>query len=254
MMDFGKSNELEKLLHSKSKHFHYQLLHPMLSELTSFNSDVVGKYEKERQNFFENNLIYNNRKVLDIGANTGYFGYASILNNAAEVICQEGNLAHAKFIEITSAALKLNNKIKVKPSYFDFFGNDNETYDIVYCLNVLHHLGDDFGDKKLNINEAKLQILKALNNLHKKTEYLWLQIGYNWKGNKSLPLFDNGSKKEIIDFISTGTSECWDIEKIAVFDPVSKKYVEVSEKNLVKFESIGEFLNRPIFKLKTRNV
>ena len=79
------------------------------------------------------------------------------------------------------------------------------------------------------------------------------QLGFNWKGNRNLGLFENGSKVELIDFIAEGVKNYWTIEKIGIAEAANNsiEYCDLNDNNIIRNDKIGEFLNRPIFILKS---
>lgn len=246
-------SKLEKLVKSKSKHSDYQLLHPSLLSLISNDSySPIGKNEYARFEYIKNLTSLNEKNVLDIGANTGFFSLASIDAGAKKVVSQEGNREHADFLSLGARCLGIEDKLEVRPYYYDFFAPCvKEKFDVIFCLNVLHHLGDDFGDSSINLDSAKKEILNSLNNLANKSKYCFMQLGFNWKGDKNIPLFKYGKKIEIIDFIQQGTKNFWTIENIAVMNFDGDKYIDINEESLVRFDNLGEFSNRPLFFLKS---
>ena len=248
--------KLIELVGAKSKHSDYQLLHPILAKISpslSFTYDPKGKSETSRQAFMSKHLSLAGLSVLDIGANTGYFSMAAIDEGAKWVVSQEGNIEHAEFISLSAICLDIKDRIEVRASYFDFSSEtvEPQRFDLALCLNVLHHLGDDFGDNELTLDAAKKEMLEALNRLSNAADKCWMQLGFNWKGDRNRPLFPNGTKTEIIDFVQRGTQGHWDIERIAVFDPISRAYEEANSINLARFDELGEFLNRPLFLLRS---
>lgn len=246
---------LKNLITAKSKHSDYQSLHPTLFSLVP---EIVyrptGKYESQRMAYMTENIKIKGQRILDIGANTGYFSFAAIEYGARQVVCQEGNREHAEFIELSIRCLGLQDKVEVRSQYFDFFETNvaNECFDLALCLNVLHHLGDDFGDAALSMAAAKEEMIKAINRLALHANQCWMQLGFNWKGDRNRPLFPNGTKKELIDFVRQGTGECWEIVAVGAFNPNSGRYEKGNAQNLQRFEQIGEFLNRPIFLLRSK--
>lgn len=247
------TDKLAELVKAKSKHSDYQLLHPVLAPIVGGGYKPSGKYEEERQAYMERHVLLNGKTVLDIGANTGYFSFGALQAGAEKVLSIEGNEEHADFISAAAHCLGGDN-LEVHHGYFDFNNQSEEYYDVILCLNVLHHLGDDFGDQRLLLDDAKKAMVYSLNALSAKCNLLWMQLGFNWKGDREQPLFSHGTKAELIDFIRTGGSRCWDILDIAVFDPDGGGYASISKINMQRFDHLGEFLNRPLFLMESKQI
>lgn len=243
---------LKELLRCESKHSNYQVLHPSLSILLDKEYKSAGRCEVERLDYIKKITDFENKKVIDIGSNTGYFSFSAVELGAAAVTSYEGDEEHAAFVENAAEYLRLSDKIIVKNKYFDFENAQTEVYDIGLCLNVLHHLGDDFDDTRVTLEEAKSKILNSLNNLSGTCKCLWFQLGFNWKGNPGTPLFKNGLKIELIEYIRGSVSEKWSIKKIAVYNPDIQEYQDLTSKLLSRFDLIGEFRNRPLFLLESK--
>lgn len=249
------SLEMNKLIDSisfKSKHSNYQLLHPLLQSFVDLRYRPVGMYESHRQVYMEGHVELSGKRILDIGANTGYFSFAAIEAGASNVLCIEGNAKHANFIKSAAGYLNFHNQVEVRSEYYNFDSLDDEHFDVILCLNVLHHLGDDFGDKQISIEEAKVEIIHSLNLLASKGDMLWVQLGFNWKGDSKKPLFKNGTKAELIDFVRLGTADYWDVKDIAVVDPFTMDYCPINAANFQRIDKLGEFLNRPLFLLSSK--
>lgn len=236
---------------AQSKHSDYQLLHPSVRALYGDLPQPGGKHEEQRQRYMARRLSPAGLHVHDIGANTGYFSFAAIEAGAAQVVSHEGNPEHARFIALAAQALGVQDRLRSEASYFDFAGTARGTFDLTLCLNVLHHLGDDFGDARLGMAQAKDAMLAALNGLAGHTRQLWFQLGFNWKGDRSRPLFPGGTKAELVDFVRSGTSRHWSVEDIAVVNPRTREYEPLDAENVARFDQLGEFLNRPLFRMRS---
>ena len=161
---------------------------------------------------------------------------------------QEGNVGHSNFIA-GGKRLGVEDRLEVRPDYYSFAAGSGECFVVTLCLNVLHHLGDDFGDQSLSLTEAKQQISLALNRLARTTRHLWMQLGFNWKGDRHRPLFASGTKSELIDYVRHNVQGHWHIDNIAVVNPKTRVYEPINDFNLQRFDTLGEFLNRPLFLL-----
>jgi hypothetical protein len=83
---------------------------------------------------------------------------------------------------------------------------------------------------------------------------MFFQIGFNWKGDINRPIFDHGTKKEMIQFIRDGIQDEWEIVEIAIPEEVQGKieYQKMNSNNVERNDNLGEFLNRPMFLLKSK--
>jgi SAM-dependent methyltransferase len=245
---------LSELILAHSKHSDYQTLHPSILRLMPDLPQPAGRHEHAREMYMKRHLSVESMRVLDIGANTGYFSFYCIDAGAKQVVSQEGNQEHANFIRTAASSMGLAHKLEVRSVYYEFDERAPDQFDLVLCLNVLHHLGDDFGGLQLNIIEAKSRILAALNSLAEVSTLCWFQLGFNWKGDRNLPLFEHGTKRELIDFVRQGTEGHWHIERIAAADPHSRDYENLSDQNMPRADELGEFLNRPLFLLRSTRI
>jgi SAM-dependent methyltransferase len=250
------TSRLIELYRRQSKHSEYQVLAPAVARILG-NPELktTSREEALRLDCIRAQLSLDGATLLDIGGNTGYFTFSAIEHGAGHVDYFEGEAAHADFVRTAALALGLDRRISVHGAYFDF---DPEAeigrFDLCFCLNVVHHFGDDFGDQAISIESARSKILSCINALASMTDFLVLQIGFNWKGNTGQPLFEHGLKSEMIEFVSRGTRAIWDIREIQVAHETESGlvYSPANGDNLRRFDHLGEFLNRPIFFMKSR--
>lgn len=238
-----------------SKHSGYQILPEKLNNIIK-NDDLIinSHYEKERINFILRYLAFKNMSVLDIGGNIGYFSFTALDQNAKYVEYYDGNNVFSEFVELASKYMLYDSKINVNNEYF-MFNKDKIKTDICFCMNVIHHLGDDFGNVS-DIEKAKDDMASFIVNLSNYSDYLIFQMGFNWKGNRNQSLFENGTKKEMIDFVVKYCQEKWDILAIGIAQKVNNRivYEELNEINIQRTDELGEFLNRPLFILKNKKI
>jgi len=241
-------DKLQKLYDITSKHSHYQTLPKSVTDLVGEVKQEINRYEFERLDYITSNIDLNNKVILDIGANTGFFSVSSIENGANLVDVYEGDESHVNFISDISDVLDLN--ITTNQKYLEFSETFDKKYDVVYLLNVIHHLGDDFGDTKISIENAKQKMSEILKYFSDKTEFIVFQMGYCWKGDRNLLLFENGSKKEMISFVENSIKNYWDILNIGILESDSN-YYNLNNSNIKNEPKLKEFGNRPLFILKS---
>ena len=248
------TSRLLELYHHTSKHSNYQIVASDLENYIGNDTiEVTSRYEKERLKYFLENVNVTGKSVVDIGGNTGYFTFELLKADAVKANYYEGNEAHALFVKEASSILELQDRLNVYNEYFLFDNSMKENHDVIFLLNVLHHVGDDYGDDKLSKEKALEMITQSLRNLATKTDTLVFQLGFNWKGDRHLPLFENGTKQEMIDFIESATKDIFEITNIGIAEKIDDTivYMPINDNNLQRFDDLGEFLNRPIFVMKS---
>ena len=228
----------------------YQKLASNFSFL-GLNSHPSSKYEDERFEYIRDNVEFKDKKIIDIGGNTGYFSFEAYNKGAISIDYYEGDSKSAEFMKTAVDFFGFNISFAIHNVYYDFAKIDKtKIYDIGFFLNVAHHLGGNSGDEVLESKEeAKKKMISVVNDMSRIIKLMVFQIGFNWRGNTSENLFEHGTKKEMIDWISDSTQDYWEISRIGVAerDKNNIRYIDKSEKNLERDDSLGEFLNRPIF-------
>ncbi len=249
-------DELKALYMQQSKHSNYQVLPRKLRPyLDEKNIVIKSRHEEARLNYIANELELCDKSLLDIGGNSGFFSLELLEIGVKDVVFYEGNKTHAEFVKTATKMLGLSDRLIVNNSYLDI-----ETFlpqkkiDITLLMNILHHFGDDYGDPETSIDEAKLEIMRNLQKMAEFTRYLVFQLGYNWKGNVQLPLFEGGTKKEQINFIRSIASAYWDFVSIGIAEQLNDRYEykKISKNNIDRQDEFGEFLNRPLFIMKSK--
>ncbi len=244
-----KIERLKWLYNQTSKHSNYQILPDKLNNIIGDGLLVQSRFEKERLNYINSKIEINNKKLLDIGGNTGFFTIQSVMDGAKHVDYYEGNKNHADFVKEACELMGIQQKVDVFAEYFDFKKTiSDKRYDIVYNLNVLHHMGDDFDSGKDKV-QAKKDIIDMINGMATMTKVMVFQLGFNWKGNPRECLFNDGTKKELIDYIQKGTRDYWKIAHIGIAVKEGDGtivYNDLDDRNICRQDSLGEFLNRPL--------
>jgi hypothetical protein len=251
------ASPLSDLYHRTSKHSHYQVLAPALSPLLRNDAIAVqSRFEPERLAYIAARLHVQGRHIADIGGNTGYFSFELLSHGACRVDYREGNAAHHDFVCAAAQALGLEGRLQTQLGYVSFEPGSLPPVDATLLLNVLHHLGDDFGDPSTAMQAAKQQMLGCLAVLSRTSRHVVLQLGFNWKGDRRLPLFDGGTKAEMIEFVERGTAADWVVDAIGVAQREGNAtvYRDLSAANIDRDDTLGEFRNRPIFILRSRHL
>ena len=246
-------NRLRSLYEASSKHSGYQTLAKPLEEYINVSTPMITRHESARMEFISQFVDFQEKSVVDIGGNTGYFSFGALAEGARNVEYFDGNRDHADFVKLAANLLQVNADLIVHERYFDFNIKDVRC-DVMFLLNVLHHIGEDFGDPDMNLSEAKREILKRINSLASVVDLLVFQMGFCWKGNVETLLFDHGTKSEMLQFIGEQTREYWSVLSIGIAESRLGEiiYLPLDAKNIWRDDHLGEFLNRPIFILKSK--
>jgi SAM-dependent methyltransferase len=246
---------LKSLYLQESKHSSYQILPKRLQAWMPIECvAATSRYELERLQFIEHVLSFDGKRVLDIGANAGFFTFEALDRRAKAVVGYEGNLALAEFMRVASELLQVQEQVCVYSSYFDATCCDSVgTFDVTFLMNVLHHLGDDFGDSSITIESARHQIADSVRRMAGISKILVFQMGYCWKGDRNYQLFDQGTKQEQIDFVDEASDGCWKVLATGIPEVVNGRlaYLPATKGNLIRQDALGEFLNRPLFVLES---
>lgn len=248
----------DQVSESGGKHSAYHAVPRILNDLvvSKFPSISETRAEAARFSYINERINFVEKTILDIGGNTGYFSFDAIVSGAKSVRIYEGDRKLCDIISAVASFAGLSSRIEINNSYFLFDETQDagDVYDICFLLNVMHHIGDDFGDKNINRIIARSLMLEKINSLANKCRFLVLQIGYIWKGNRDLPLFDKGEKSEIYAFLESGLEGRFRIRHcgVAMQNTASRiEYVDMTMENACRISYFREFLNRPLFILES---
>lgn len=253
----GLVDRLINLYKVAGKHGQYQSIPSILEPfLGIYCSATKPRFEKERMRFILEFIDPTDKSVLDIGGNVGFFSFEMIAYEAKLVTYYESNEACVEFVNTALKLLGLGKKIDIRGKSFPFEKPPEELYDLTLLLNVLHHIGDDFDQEVREPSEAKNLILRYLNNLSSITKFLAFQMGFCWRGNVNFLLFPNGTKEEMIQYLVEGISNFWTIVTIGVpeREGMGIVYRPLNSENILRDDSLGEFLNRPLFILRSKKM
>ena len=243
------SQRLKSLYTEMSKHSHYQKLNPLVEGLLPADhvKQNINRFETERFSAISSYVNLKDSTILDVGGNTGFFSFEGLAEGAKKVIFYEGNRSHCEFVKIAADILKFDSRLDV---YNKYYAADEKTekVDLVFLLNVLHHIGDDFGSVE-SASGCLEEAAKILRNVSRISPRLVFQMGFNWQGDPKKPLFANGSKSELIDWVSSVSKGYWKTKAVLIANRTVSGliYEPLNSSNVERNDSYGEFLNRPLF-------
>lgn len=247
--------QLQALYQVASKHSQYQVLPPAVLDLLPQDAvQVKSRYERERLDYIASRLDLRGCRVADIGGNTGYFSFELLERGATAVSHIEGNAAHHRFVAHAAERLGLADCLHSENRYIDFEHPDLAPHDVVFLLNVLHHVGDDYGDPATRAGSVQATMLTALRQLAPRARHVVLQLGFNWQGDPKRPIFAHGSKADVIDLVSQLRDD-YDVRAIGIAsrgEDGRVVYRDLDAHNIARDDRLGEFLNRPLFILRSR--
>lgn len=253
MNDLPALREAFARTRSGSKHACYQEVPSLLAPLLADAAEPgLRRYERARLRYLLEHVDVAGRRVLDIGCNGGFFLLELLAAGARHATGYEGSADHARFLGLAARELGLQERLQVHPRYFDF-ERESGRYDVALLLNVLHHVGDDYGDPTLAVEEARAEILRSLRRMRSHCDALAFQLGFNWKGHRDACLFEHGTIEEMVAFVEDGVRGTWRVRRIGIAERLPDgaiAYRDLCAANRHRKDELGEFLNRPLFVLE----
>lgn len=235
----------------------YQTYHPyVLNQLNRAVATGAGlrgiTLDKERAAFMFDHKSSAGKNVLDIGANQGYMSIEAALRGAQCVDAFESNAVDGAFLSKASQLFPALQAVSAQTLNYEFENENNGQWQYVICLNVLHHIGRYFDDHVHAMTEAKILMADHLRRLLTPGGVVWLQLGFNWQGNRLQPMFTHGTKQEMTVFVNDMLGQHARISAVGIYNPHSQAYDEVSYGDWQhplwqRIDGLGEFANRPLY-------
>lgn len=239
----------------------YQTYHPfILRQLNRVPTAQVGRggitLDNERAAFMFDHHGVSGQRVIDIGANQGYLAVEAALRGAEMVDAFESNEVDGEFLSQASKSWPELGAVAAHPINYDFGEANNGRWNYVICLNVLHHIGRYFDNHIESLPEARIVMAQHLQRLLAKGGSIWLQLGFNWQGNTQQPMFAQGTKREMTEFVESVIGPQARISTIGIYNPEKFAYEQVAQDDLghvlwQRFDNLGEFGNRPLYLIQS---
>lgn len=204
-----KINEVRKILEElygrSSKHASYQSLPDWLAEMLDLQFEINEEWRGDRPRYpLMLQFIKENgaKSLIDFGANTGFFSLSlgHDLPDVQVTAC-EITPTHAGIIRLLAELGKLPNlSVREEPldmAHMADFGK----HDVALHLNILHHAGHDF-DRDLVPDRAAFQpyAINYLREFRQTAKRMIFQMGYDWGGNKALPLVSRDDQAGKVEY------------------------------------------------------
>lgn len=196
---------LEELYSRSSKHASYQTLPDRLAQKLGLQFEVNEEWRGDRPRYplilqFVKEIQA--QRVIDFGANTGFFSL-SMANDLpdAEIVACEINPVHAAIIRLL-AKVGGHSKLSVREEPLDMAHmNGFDKHDLALHLNIIHHAGHDFDRDLVADRDAFVPYaVRYLKNFRQSTSHMIFQMGYDWGGNRELPLVSRDDQAGKVEF------------------------------------------------------
>ncbi len=237
---------LHRLYEDNSKHSRYQNIPKFVQEALGYRETINEEWRGDtaRYGYILSTLDLNEQRVVDVGANTGFF----TLSLAHEYrdsyfTAVEGNENHVNFIQAIVNAFKMNN-VSVQHSYVTY---DNilrlPKCNTLLLLNILHHAGVDFDNEYVSKpSDVADYAKKYFIRLRSRANRIIFQMGYNWGGNKKLPIIPVAEDSEKVIYTSRlFVDSGWTIKQVATAYKINS-IPKVAYRNLA--EEVTMILNK----------
>lgn len=224
--------ELLERWSSHGKHRNYQQLPDFISSDFGISAPIDEQWrgDTSRLHYLRSRLDFHGARVLDIGANTGFFSLSLAHDEQAIVTAVEPDADNLRFIQWIGEHYGLSNLATSGiPATLETLDALPDS-DIILLLNVLHHAGDDFdGHLVKRTEELKDYLAAYLSKISRKCTTLIFQMGYNWCGNKATPIMPVRRPFVMVDYLREVFDQSgWKIAHVGVrFDSTDRRMVEI---------------------------
>lgn len=179
-------DRLADLIKGSTRYGNYQQLPPtlppgILSQLSCY--DTI-RLEAARFEWIDSHGVFTNKKILEIGSNTGYFSIRAVSERGAKSIAYEPDPKLAEAMQIISRICNTDNHIEVRSEPFTLIKPRKlPQADLIINLNVIHHAGIDFDQENVKtIDDWEPYAIEYLKRLTGIAPLMVFQTGYTWGG------------------------------------------------------------------------
>lgn len=225
-------DRLLSLWHSTGKHGVYQQLPDFLTEDFGVRAPVDERWrgDRTRLDYLRTRLNFEGLRVVDIGANTGYFSLTLARDLGAQVTAIEPDPANRDFLREVARQYGLSNMAVSDEAVTQATVGHLPATDLVLLLNVLHHAGADFdGALVADRSDMPGYLTRYLRALSATTKGMVFQLGYNWHGNKATPLVPVREPLAMLAYLQPiFEASGWEVDHVALrFDVDDARMVEL---------------------------
>jgi hypothetical protein len=238
-----------------NKHRDYVCIHESLRPYIRYRNspDQLGRAERERFLFIKDRSAIEGARIADIGGNTGFFTISYLLEGAQKVSYFETEEVLCEFVDRACQHLGLRDRVEIVNAPFNFQSDAHPLYDYLNLLNVIHHVGEDFDTDVKGLEAGMDSIFDSLRRTASYCENLVMQMSFLWKGDPALPMFQSGTKGEMIGALDSALHMHYSFSSIGIYgcDCGASRYSELTAENISRKFHYREFFNRPIFIMKS---
>ena len=226
-LEDDRVRDLGLLLRADGKHALYQMLPPCFPGGATRAGGGTPRLDDRRFEFLRAHLPESlaGERVVDIGANIGYFSFRLATELGGSVVAYEPHPPHAHAMELIRDACGLPaDRFEIRQAGVGLREIEEiPEAAIVLLLNVLQHAGQDFDSDLVPSAEAWRNYAEEyLGKLRRRARWIFFQLGYTWLGHRGKLCPDD----EIVDFTLTLIRNAgWSVQACGMIrDPAAPFY------------------------------
>jgi hypothetical protein len=188
-----KSKGAERLLEafqaaSASLHPQYQEFAPLLApHLKGLIPDFPKvRLDRARFDWMNRASVLSGRRILELGANTGYFSLRAVSECGATSTVYEPDANLCEIIRVSAEILGIEDRISVRQEGVVLSSIENlPSTDLLINFNVLHHAGREFDkDRVRSVSDWRGYAIEYLSKLRRTAPVMVFQTGTTWGASR----------------------------------------------------------------------